>query len=142
VASANLDLVRSIYAAWERGDFSETDWVDPDIDFQAVGDTPSAGKWRGLEGMRTGWRDWLRAWESFQVKAEEFRELDGERVLVLAHFAGRGRTSGLEIGQIWNRGASVFHIRNGKVTRLLLYTSHERALADLGLASETDAQRP
>ena len=56
-----MELVRSIYAAWERGYFGETHWVDPEIDFQAIGDTPSAGRWKGLDGMATGWREWLSA---------------------------------------------------------------------------------
>jgi hypothetical protein len=131
--SQNVELVRSICAAWERGDFGETYWADPEIDCQFIGDTPAAGSAKGLEGMAAAWREWLSAWREFQVEASEYRELDHERVLVLVRFAGRGKTSGLEIGRGWNKGASVFRIRAGGVVQLLLYTDAERALADLGL---------
>ena len=54
-----------------------------------------------------------------------------ERVLVLNNRRGRGKTSGLELGEMRTRSASLFHVRGGKVTRLVLYIEAERALADL-----------
>ena len=33
MGSANMDLVRSIYLAWERGDYSSTDLQHPEIEF-------------------------------------------------------------------------------------------------------------
>jgi ketosteroid isomerase-like protein len=40
----------------------------------------------------------------------------------------------LDLGQIQSRGAWVFHIRDGKVTRMIRYMDCDNALADLGLA--------
>ena len=68
--SENLDLVRSIYADWERGDFSHGEWADPEIEVVIVSDRESA---------------------------------------------------------------DLFHIRDGQVTRLVMYYDTDRALADLGL---------
>jgi ketosteroid isomerase-like protein len=127
--SANLDLVRSIYAAWERGDFSSAEWAHPEIEF-VVPDGPDPGNWTGLAEMTRSWRSQIGAWEGFHAVADEFRELDDERVLVLSHISGRGKTSGLQVGQ---KGAELFHVCDGRVTRLVTYWERERGLADLGL---------
>jgi ketosteroid isomerase-like protein len=52
---------------------------------------------------------------------------------VLIRHHGRGKTSGLELGQIASKVASLFHLRDDKVTRLVVYFDRERVLADLGL---------
>jgi ketosteroid isomerase-like protein len=135
MASANLDLVRSIRAAWERGDFSSADWAHPEIEF-VFADGPSPGSWTGLAGLAEGFRAFANAWEEFHSVADEYRELAGERVLVLAHLSGRGKTSGLELGRVRTQGAELFQVRRGKVTRLVLYLDRERALADLRLPSK------
>jgi ketosteroid isomerase-like protein len=125
-----LDLVRSIYADWERGDFSSAAWADPEIEF-VVPDGPDPGTWKGLAEMTESWRSQVSAWEAFDAVADEIRQLDDERVLVLSHVCARGKTSGLDVGE---KGAELFHIRDGKVTRLVTYWERERALTDLGLA--------
>ena len=135
--SANLDLVRSIYADWERGDFSSAEWADPEIEYVFT-DGPAPGTWTGLARMAEASRDWLSAWKNWHAGAEEYRELDDEHVLVLTRRGARGKTSGLEIGRIQSKGASVWHVRDGKVTRLVIYWDRDHALADLGLAPEGD----
>ena len=137
MSSENLDLVRSILAAWKRGDFSATGWAHPEIEW-AFADEPEPGIWKGLSGMTKAHREWLGAWEDLRIVVEEYRELDDERVLVLVHLTGRGKTSGLESGQVRAKGAELFHVCGGKATTLVLYMDRDRALTDLGLAREAN----
>jgi ketosteroid isomerase-like protein len=130
MASANVELVRSICTGWERGDFTDAGWADREIEF-AIADGPTPGSSTGVAGMAEVWRDALSAWEGFTGEAEEYRELDDERVLVLTRHSGRGRGSGLELDPMWTRAANLFHIRGGKVTRLVFYFDRDRALADV-----------
>jgi ketosteroid isomerase-like protein len=139
-ASANLDLVCSIYAAWERGDFSSVEWADANIEL-VVADGPDPGSWRGLGGMAEGARDLFRAWEGVMSETEGYRALEGERVLVLDRRHGRGKTSGLELGRVRTGGATLWQLRDGRVSKLVIYWDRDRALADLGLAPEGDSQR-
>ena len=130
--SENLDLVRSIYTAWERGDYSSADWAHPEIEFVKT-DGPDPGAWQGVGEMARSWYGTLGAWAEFRSEGDEYRELDAERVLVLTHFWALGKTSGLEVGQARGQGASLFQFRDGKVFRLVLYWDRKRAFADLGL---------
>ena len=134
--SENVDFVRSIYAASERGDFSSVEWAHPEIEF-VIADGPSPGSWAGLAGMAEGFRDFVSAWEEVHTEVDEYLELDDERVVVLVRFSGRGKKSGLELAQMRTKGAHLAHVRGGKVTKAVFYW--DRALADLGLAPEDGA---
>jgi ketosteroid isomerase-like protein len=79
-------------------------------------------------------RDWLSAWEDLRQEAEEYRELDRERVMVYHRFSASEEASGLDLGQMEAEGAAVFHFRGGKVTRIDHYYDRERALEALRLS--------
>jgi ketosteroid isomerase-like protein len=75
-------------------------------------------------------RNEMREFEDVHNKAEEYRELDDERVLVLTRAVGRGKRSGVPVSI---RLGEVFEIHEGKVTRIVVYTDRDRMFADLGL---------
>ena len=91
-----MELVRSICA---------------DIKFVRA-DGPEAGTWTGFAGLAEGTRYRLSAWEAFRVAAEDFRELDEGRVLVLGRLSGRGKTSGLELDRVQAKAAVLFEVHD------------------------------
>ena len=72
--SETLDLVRSIYAAWERGGFSATERAHPDFELVIV-DGPTPGNWTGVR-LAEGRRELLGSWKELRVLPQEYRELD------------------------------------------------------------------
>jgi ketosteroid isomerase-like protein len=139
VSRENVDLVRSIYAGWERGDYGSAEWAHPEIEY-VIADGPAPGNWTGLAGMAEGVREALSAWTDMHQEAEEYRELEKGRVLVFTRWSGRGKASGLDLGQMRTRGADVFYVRDSKVTKLVTYFDRDRALADLDLQPDTGSR--
>jgi ketosteroid isomerase-like protein len=86
--------------------------------------------YRGLAGFRQTWLDWLEPWDSYRV---EIRKLlpHGGHVVVLVHDYGRrtGMTAEVRL-----RGAAVWTVRDGKISRAFFYTDREDALDDVGLS--------
>jgi ketosteroid isomerase-like protein len=134
--SANLDLVRTIYADWERGDFRSAEWAHPQIEYVTIGG-PEPGRALGLKGMSETMGHFLSAWEDFRVHAQDYSELDRDRILVLSRANLRGKASGVQFDEFerseGQSSAQLFQIRDGKVTRFVFYWDRDRALADLGL---------
>jgi ketosteroid isomerase-like protein len=129
MSEENVEIVRSILACWDRGDYGSTDWSDPDIEFVAPFDTIEA---RGIEELGRRWGEFLGAWENFATTPERFIDLGDGRVLVLVRFQGRGRVSGAPTADF--SGGQLFTLRDGKVVRLVLYSTRAEALEAAGLS--------
>jgi len=133
MSQENVEVVRAVCAPWERGDFTSAEWAHPEIEF-VVADGPTPGAGTGLAAMNDAWREALAATEGLHVEVEEYIPLEGDRVLVLMHNSGRAKASGLDLGQLGNRSANLFHIREGKVAKLVIYWDRQEALEALGLS--------
>ena len=71
---------------------------------------------------------WFETWEWMQVEIEELREV-GDRVLFALHQRAKGSGSGIEVEiTSWN----VYSFRDGKVTRIQLFTTASRRSRPLG----------
>jgi uncharacterized protein len=128
----NVDLVRPIYQEWGRGNIQprfdvydahmEWGWSDefPDLD----------GVFEDDRNPNPRLRTWLSEWDHWRIEAEDYLEF-GDYVVVLTTYSGRGKTSGVEVRQ---EGAHVFRIRDGKIVRLEIFASRERAIESVRAA--------
>jgi ketosteroid isomerase-like protein len=86
---------------------------------------------RGREGMERYFEELADTWEEFSVLAEDFRELDGECMLVLVRLEGRGKGSGIPIDALHT---VLFHFRGGRISRIHSYLDRGEALRAAGLS--------
>ena len=101
-------------------------------DFESVFIAPDAtnGPFRGLEGLVTGWLDWLEAWERYEITAEKFISA-ADQVVVFVRISGHTRRDGVEIE---HAPAAIWTLRNGVVRRIEFYLDRNEALKAAGLA--------
>jgi hypothetical protein len=116
VGSANVDLVRSILGAWQRGELSSLEWADPEIEV-VFADGPEPGRHLGRAAMEKLFRSWLGAFADFRILADDVIELDSKRVLALTSVSGHGKVSGVDLARTQTKTAHLFKLRAGKVTR-------------------------
>jgi ketosteroid isomerase-like protein len=122
MSEENVEIVRSVYQGWSRGDFSQIEVFHPDIDFEMV-DWPHQTRARGIEEMWRTWRSTLSAWDDFRAVPTEYVDC-GHNVLVINQIQGSGKESGAEVSA---ETATVWTVDGGRVVRLALYWDIARA---------------
>ena len=94
--AAPVEVVRGIYAAWQRG---EQPWhlIDEDIVWDCpVVDGP-AEKYRGHAGVTRFFRSWLGTWDEYSFGLEDVEELSDGRIRTRFWERGRGKGSGAPV---------------------------------------------
>ena len=113
MSQENVEIVRSGYEAFNRGDFEgvAAEFAS-DFEYVASGAIPgTGGVYRGPQGYR---RFQAVFWDEFADARAEVNELieAGDQVLASATFRGRGKQSGVEtawdVWQLWT-------VQHGKV---------------------------
>jgi ketosteroid isomerase-like protein len=131
VASANVELVRSIYAAWARGDFSSTEWADPEIEYVNPEGAVEPGTRRGIDEFRGAVERVFEGWATWKMEPERFESL-GNHVAVVVRYTARGRSSGATVE---GRESAVWTLRNGRVVSYAWFHDPEGALNEVGISS-------
>jgi ketosteroid isomerase-like protein len=134
VQLSNVEALRPVYEEWGRGNWTPRfDVYAEDMEWGWSDEFPGlAGVYRdpGLRNDRL--LEWLSEWEDWRCEAENF-VTNGEFVVVLARYTGRGKESGVTVD---SEGAHVWRLRDGKVIRLEVFSSRSRALEAAGLQGQ------
>jgi ketosteroid isomerase-like protein len=139
VSKENVDLVRRLYAELaSEGSTREFEqrliddtlsrFLDPGVEWVPVTDSLLAvDSYRGFDGVRRFWGEFLSTWESYRVEPLRFYDA-GDQVAVVVHIVGR--THELEVAQT---RSSLLTVRDGRVVRVQSFADAEGAREAAGL---------
>jgi ketosteroid isomerase-like protein len=139
VSQENVELVRRLHAELasegstqkfeqRMSDDALGRFLDPEIEWIPVTDSLLAvDSYRGFDGVRRLWREFLSAWESYRVELLSVYDA-GEQVAVVVHIVGR--THQLEIDET---RSSLLTVRDGRVVRVQSFADPDAAHQAAGL---------
>jgi ketosteroid isomerase-like protein len=148
MAQQSVEIVRRLLRPFEQDDLippfrdeqiaasltaASKDLFAPDFECVFVRDDLGRASYHGLDGLRTGFLDWLLPWDHYRAIVEDVIDAGDGRVLVLTRDRARPRGSGAEVTFV---GAPVWTLRGEKVARIEFYFNREEGLKAVGLAEQ------
>ena len=135
MSQQNVEVVQDLLEAFARRDHERAfEFYDADIEWDASQQgvvVDARGVYRGHEGVRDYWRQWLSAWKDLQFEIEGIVDRGDDVVALIRNQRQWGRHSGIET-QVPPYGL-VFSFRDGKVVRWCAYPDQQAALEAAGL---------
>jgi ketosteroid isomerase-like protein len=131
VSKQNVDIVRAILDAFNRGDTrSFLDMCDPEIEWDVSRRLVDPATYHGHIGVEKFFEQQLEAWEEAPAMEAEDLVDAGDQVVAFVRVHGRGKGSGAAVEA---RIAQVWTICGGKATRLEYFGDRSEALKAVGL---------
>ena len=137
MSQKNVENVRRGYEHFAAtGEFlMETTELDFVWDMSKFRGWPEQQTYEGAEGARVFLRDWIAAWDEWELEVEALHDA-GDKVVAIVRQRGQSRTSGLPVdmafGQVWT-------VRGGKSARMEMYADPVQDLKAVGLSEQGDA---
>jgi ketosteroid isomerase-like protein len=129
----NVEIIRRGYQALASGEI-DFETLDPEIEWRGPREFPDLAEPRhGHEGVREYMAKVGEAFDDYRMVAEEFIDVDDDRVLVFAREGGRGKGSGLPVQT--NPTAHLYTLRDGKAIRMESSWERRDALRAAGLGT-------
>src|SRR5215210_6690850 len=110
-----IEIVRNAFDSWSRGGIDAAlELFDPRIEWTVRPDLPDAGIYRGHAEVKQLFARFDEVLEDQWVEPQEFVDAGGGTVVVPLHWGGRGKLSGVDVGE--RQGETwVFAVSNEKV---------------------------
>ena len=138
MSEANVQVVKSAYAAFQRGDVAAIlALVDDNVEWHGVkggeGVAPHAGLRRGKPAVAEFFQQVGSSLEFTKFEPREFIA-QGDQVVAIGDYAAKVKATGRSMASDW---VMVFTVRNGKVTRFREWTDSAQLVKAYGGALST-----
>ena len=132
MSQQNVEVVREMYEAFNRGDFKRaTELLHPEAELHQDEVMPDPESYFGRDEFQQGLARFTRAWGEIRFLPESIRALPDGRVLMEITLRGRGRRSGAQAEQ-----GELFHlwtVEDGMGRRCEVYRGRGGALDAAGI---------
>ncbi len=91
--------------------------------------------YEGAEGAGAFLEEWMGAWEDWELEVEELHDA-GDKVVAFVHQSGTSKAAGTPVEMSF---AQVFTIRDGKQSRMDMYSDRDEAVEAAGLPKQGTA---
>jgi ketosteroid isomerase-like protein len=132
----NLAVVRAIHEVLARGESPATlGLLHPDIEYVNPPGAVEPGTRRGVAAYEDAVRSINEAFEDIRIEVREIKDV-GDKVVVLATYTARGRSSG---AQRENEDGYVWTVRDGQAVSFQWFNDPAMALEAVGLREAQDS---